>query len=265
MRHRRRHLLPEPYGIIRQSWVQRQHVGADGLHDLSVAAHVTAERTHDVTAQYGQQARPDRVRGVPYRHLRGQLRGRDPVRQQSRAGREPAALEDVVGHEQHAEQHNERVRRNTYLDTEDAGAEAEGEARKHTQQQSEGHVPAAVHAVGDQSVHKARKTVDQPHDGHYKAEAGVRDAILGRKARYGKGEVLAHEIEERITDHRGDDGAILPILESFGLFGCHGHFFSFLYLVHFMWRGRDISSRRTYVFLLFYPKSFTPSRGHHLR
>ncbi len=221
MRSGRLHHKVELHRIVGQRGVETQQIVAYRGERGLVGRHVAAHRAHYVSAEDGEQAGAYRVRGVPHRHLGGQLGGRNPVGQQSGARRESAALKDVVEHQQDAEQHHQSMGRDAEPDSENLRAEAERHACQHAQQQSDGHVPAAVHAVGDESVHEARQTVNETYDGHYETEARVRDAVLGRKARDGEREVLAHEIEERVTDHRGDDGAVLPILEFFGLFGCH--------------------------------------------
>ena len=59
-------------------WTPRRRVGR----------HVHAHGPHDIAAEDHHEARTDRVRGIPHRHLGRQLRGRNPVGQQTRAGRE---------------------------------------------------------------------------------------------------------------------------------------------------------------------------------
>ena len=82
-------------------------VGGDGSHGVGIARHVRPQRPHDVTAENHHEARADRVRGIPHRHLRRQLRRRNPMGQQTRAGRESRTLQQAVDdpHDAHEEDH----------------------------------------------------------------------------------------------------------------------------------------------------------------
>lgn len=185
-----------------------------------------AARPHDIAAEDHHQTGSDRVRGVPHRHLGGQLAGRDPVGQQPGAGRESRTLQQAVHHphDPHEEDHciGEPVARMLARDPAgDILAESEGEVGQRTECQSDGHVPAGVHAIGQNAVHKTRKSVDHAVECQKDAQADLRDAEIGLQAGHRQREILAHEIEERIADHRGQDRAHLPMLETLVLFGCH--------------------------------------------
>ena len=81
--------------------------------------------------------------------------GRNPVREKTRAGRETATLEDVVKHQQHAEQYYQRVGCNAKLNAQNRGAEAECEARQYAEQQADRHMVTTIHTVCQQSVQEA--------------------------------------------------------------------------------------------------------------
>ena len=53
-------------------------------------------------------------------------------------------------------------------------AESEREVGQRTQRQPDGHVPAGVHAVGQNAVGETRKAVDQAVQGEEDAEARLR-------------------------------------------------------------------------------------------
>ena len=166
------------------------------------------------------------MRGIPHRHFRRQLRRRNPVGQQTRAGRESRTLQQPVDdpHDAHEEDHRvaELVARMLARDpVGDVLAESEREVGQRAQRQTDGHVPAGVHAVGQNAVGETRKAVDQAVQGEEDAEARLRNAEIGFQAGHGQRKILAHEVEERVTDHRRDDRTHLPILEALGLFRCH--------------------------------------------
>ena len=201
-------------------------VGGDGSHGVGIARHVRPQRPHDVTAENHHEARADRVRGIPHRHLRRQLRRRNPMGQQTRAGRESRTLQQPVDdpHDAHEEDHRvaELVARMLARDpVGDVLAESEREVGQRAQRQTDGHVPAGVHAVGQNAVGETRKAVDQAVQGEKDTEARLRNAEIGFQTGHGQRKVLAHEVEERIADHRRDDRTHLPILEALGLFRCH--------------------------------------------
>ena len=202
-------------------------VGGDGRHGVGIARHIGSQRPHDIAAEDHHEARADRVRGIPHRHLGRQLRGRNPVGQQTRAGRKSRSLQQAVDDPHDAHEENQRVGElaAVVLSRDPVGdvlAEAEREVGQGAQRKTHGHVPAGVHPVGQNAVGEAREAVDQAVQSEEDAEARLRNAEVGFEAGHGQREVFAHEIEERIADHRGDDRAHLPILEALGLF--RGHF-----------------------------------------
>ena len=185
-----------------------------------------AHVAHDVAAENHHQSGANRVRGVPPRHLRGQLGGGHPVGQQPRAGREARPLQHAVDHphDAHEEYHHVGELRAVVFARKPVGdifAESEGEVREGAERQTDGHVPAGVHAVGQDTVHETRKPVDHTVQGQENTQAGFRDPQVGLQAGHRQREVFTHEVKERITHHRGDDGTRLPILEAFGLFRSH--------------------------------------------
>ena len=94
-------------------------------------------------------------------------------------------------------------------------AETEGEIGQRAERESRGHEEACVEPVGQNTVDETRKAVDQPVERKENTQAGFRNTQVGFEPRHGQRKVLADEIEERITDHRGDERAHLPVLEAF--------------------------------------------------
>ena len=185
-----------------------------------------AHVAHDVAAENHHQSGANRVRGVPPRHLRGQLGGGHPVGQQPRAGREARPLQHAVDHphDAHEEYHRVGELRAVVFARKPVGdifAESEGEVREGAERQTDGHVPAGVHAVGQHAVDEAREAIDHSVERQEDAQTRLGDAEVGLQTGHRKREVLAHEVEERVAHHRGDDGARLPVLEALFLFGCH--------------------------------------------
>lgn len=108
-----------------------------------------AHVAHDVAAENHHQSGANRVRGVPPRHLRGQLGGGHPVGQQPRAGREARPLQHAVDHphDAHEEYHRVGELRAVVFARKPVGdifAESEGEVREGAERQTDGHVPAGV-------------------------------------------------------------------------------------------------------------------------
>ena len=179
-----------------------------------------AHVAHDVAAEDDDQSRADRMRGVPHRHLGGQLLGRNPVGEQPRAGREARPLQHAVDHPHDAHEEDQRIvelRTRTLARDPLAhvDAETEGEIGQRAERESRGHEEACVEPVGQNTVDETRKAVDQPVERKENTQAGFRNTQVGFEPRHGQRKVLADEIEERITDHRGDERAHLPVLEAF--------------------------------------------------
>ena len=219
---RRSHDALHPGSIVGRN----AQIGGDRRHGVGVGRHVHAHGTHDVTAEDHHEARTDRMRGIPHRHLGRQLRRRNPVGQQTRTGRESRPLQHAVyhPHDPHEEDHRIGELRTVVLPRDPVGdilAESEGEVGQRTEREPDGHVPAGVHAVGQDTVHETRKPVDHTVQGQENTQAGFRDPQVGLQAGHRQREVFTHEVKERITHHRGDDGTRLPILEAFGLFRSH--------------------------------------------
>ena len=233
---RRNPETPAPGPVVRCKGHHRSHAFRIGgvhaqvrgnlCHGLGVSAQVLSHVAHQVTAEDHHQTGPDRMRGVPYRHLRGQLLGRNPVGQQAGARRESRTLQQAVDHPHHPHEKDHRVgelaahvlARNPVRDI---LSESEGEVGQRTERKADGHVPAGVHPVGEDAVDKAREAVDQSVERQKDTQARFRDAQIGLETRHGQREILAHEVEKCVPDHCGDDRPRLPILKSFALFRCH--------------------------------------------
>ena len=201
-------------------------IGGHGRHGVGIGRDVHTQRTHDISAEDHDQTGPDRVRGIPHRHLRRQLRGRNPVGQQAGAGRESRSLQHAVyhPHDTHEENHRIGELRTVVLARDPVGdvfAESEGEVGQCAERKSDSHVPAGVHPVGQNAVHETRKSVDHAVQGQENSQTGFRDPQIGLKAGHGQRKVFTHEVKERVTDHRGDDRTGLPVLEALGLFRSH--------------------------------------------
>ena len=176
--------------------------------------------------QHENQTGADRVRHVPDRHLGRQFVGRDPVGHQRRDGRHAHALEIAV--QQQDRTHDDRQRRDVFAAAgrarDEQGhfvAEPEPDVDERAERQAQRHEFAGAHPIGDESVDEPRNAVDDAVEGQEDSELRLGDAEGSLDARHGGVEVLAHEIVECVTDHRDDDGAGLPVLEFFRLFGCH--------------------------------------------
>ena len=74
-------------------------------------------------------------------------------------------------------------------------------------------MPAGYRPVCYDAVHELGKAVDYAYEAEDHTETGIGNPILLSKRRHCEGEVLAHEIEQGIANHRADDDPPLPILE----------------------------------------------------
>ena len=145
---------------------------------------------------------------------------------QRRDGRHAHALEIAV--QQQDRTHDDRQRRDVFAAAgrarDEQGhfvAEPEPDVDERAERQAQRHEFAGAHPIGDESVDEPRNAVDDAVEGQEDSELRLGDAEGSLDARHGGVEVLAHEIVECVTDHRDDDGAGLPVLEFFRLFGCH--------------------------------------------
>ena len=134
-------------------------IGGNRSHSIGIARHVSTQRTHDITAENHHQTRTDRVRSIPDRHFRRQFRGRNPMGQQARTGRKSRSLQQAVDdpHDTHEENHRIAELTAVVLARDPIGhvlAETERKVGQCTQRQTDGHVPAGVHAVGQNTVGK---------------------------------------------------------------------------------------------------------------
>ena len=177
-------------------------------------------------AHYKDQPGPDRVRHVPDRHFAGQFVGRHPVSHEGRDGWNSHALKITV--QQQNRTHDDRQRRNVLLPAGCSGdehrhfiTESESDIDQRTERKSQRHDLPGAYTVGDESINKAGQTVNNTVQGQKQPQLGLGYAECNLDARHGGIEILADKIIERITDHRHDDCAGLPVLEFLRLFGSH--------------------------------------------
>ena len=162
----------------------------------------------DIAAEDDGQSGADRVRGVPDRHLGRQPFGDDPVGHQPRAGRDAHALEPAVENPEDAQRQHR-------------GAESEEQVADAAENESRDQKVACVAAVAPDAVDELRESVDQSVEREEEAEVGFRDAHLLVEIRHGDTQVLAHEIEERVTEDAHRHGAEFPVFETFDLLVGH--------------------------------------------
>ena len=103
----------------------------------------------------------------------------------------------------------------------DHRSRSEQEVHKRTDGQPGDKMPAAVETVGQKAVYQLGHAIHETCYGEDRPERGLGDAIFSGQTWNGERKVLAYKIENRVADHRPDDCAPLPILESFFLFLCH--------------------------------------------
>ena len=171
--------------------------------------------SHNETAEDCEQTSTDGVRRVPNRHLRSQLLRWNPMREQTCARRESAALEDVVEYQQYTERNDERVRCYANLDAEQCRCKAKCKRCCRAEQQTERHMVASVHSIGEQTICETRQTIYQADNGEDDTETRIRDSVFGCQTRHCERKVFAHEVEQRIPEHCRNDCAPLPIFERF--------------------------------------------------
>ena len=157
--------------------------------------------------------------GIPDTHLCGQLTGSDPLGQHPGAGGKAHPLEILIendGHTHHQDQHVHELRplMHSGNPVADVHSEAEAKVCRSAEDQANSHESLGAHPFHHESVQEAAEAVDERADGYHYAEAGVGDAVLGRQARHGDGEVLPYKIIDGIDHHRNHDGAPLPVLET---------------------------------------------------
>ena len=145
------------------------------------------------------------------------------------AGRETAALKDIVQHQEdsHDDDHGIDKVRPFGLSCQpmaEVGTETECVIQQRTDTQPDNQMPSGVGTVGNKAVDELRHTIDDAHQRKDNAETGVRDAIGFAQRGHGKGEVLAYEIEHGIAYHRTDDDSPLPVTEA--VLGFHGRGFT---------------------------------------
>ena len=68
--------------------------------------------------------------------------------------------------------------------------------------------------VGDNAIHEFAQAIDNTHKAEDDTETSVGNPILLPQRRHGESEILPHEIEQGITDHRADDNLPLPVIET---------------------------------------------------
>ena len=156
--------------------------------------------------------------GIPHRSLRGKFLRRHPPGEEMVAGRESASLEHVIKHQQcgHDDNHGAHELSAPGLTGNEHGqfvGPAEKQVEHRTGGEPDGQMPAGDGPVRDDAVHEFGDSVDDAHQAEDDTETGVRDPILFPEGRHREGEVLAHEVEQRVAYHRTDDDPPLPVLE----------------------------------------------------
>ncbi len=134
------------------------------------------------------------------------------------AGRESAALEHIVEHEQrgHDDDHGADEFCTSGLARNHDGelvGPAEKQVEHRTGGEPDGQMPAGDGPVRDDAVHEFGDSVDDAHQAEDDTETCVRYPVLFPEGRHREGEVLAHEVEQRIAYHRTDDDPPLPVPE----------------------------------------------------
>ena len=210
--------------IHRRGDVRR--VLGDTCADLSVSAHVHSGVPHDVAAKHGDEESSDRMRGVPDGHLGSELVRWYPVGYQTVARRESASLEHIVDNVKHSEQDDKVIDKlRPVVRPDKVGADHRARSEQDVHERADGQsgdkMPAAVETVGQKAVYQLGHAIHETCDGEDSSERGLGDAIFSGQTRNGERKVLTYKIENRVADHRSDDCAPLPILETFFLFLCH--------------------------------------------
>lgn len=204
--------------IHRRGDVRR--VLGDTCADLSVSAHVHSGVPHDVAAKHGDEESSDRMRGVPDGHLGSELVRWYPVGYQTVARRESASLEHIVDNVKHSEQDDKVIDKlRPVVRPDKVGADHRARSEQDVHERADGQsgdkMPAAVETVGQKAVYQLGHAIHETCDGEDSSERGLGDAIFSGQTRNGERKVLTYKIENRVADHRSDDCAPLPILETF--------------------------------------------------
>ena len=145
---------------------------------------------------------------------------------QTVARRETASLEHIVDNIKHGEEYHKIMDKlRAVVRSHKVGADhrsrSEQEVHKRTDGQPGDKMPAAVETVGQEAVYQLGHAIHETCYGEDRPERGLGDAIFSGQTWNGERKVLAYKIENRVADHRPDDCAPLPVLESFFLFLCH--------------------------------------------
>ena len=90
-------------------------------------------------------------------------------------------------------------------------AEAEENIGKCAEEETNREHNACTVAVRDDTIHKARQTVDDTVQGQEETKLHLRDSELGSQTGHCHREVLANKVEQGIAYHRNNDGTNLPI------------------------------------------------------
>ena len=166
------------------------------------------------------------MRGVPDGHLGSELVRWYPVGYQTVARRESASLEHIVDNVKHSEQDDKVIDKlRPVVRPDKVGADHRARSEQDVHERADGQsgdkMPAAVETVGQKAVYQLGHAIHETCDGEDSSERGLGDAIFSGQTRNGERKVLTYKIENRVADHRSDDCAPLPILETFFLFLCH--------------------------------------------
>lgn len=127
---------------------------------------------------------------------------------QPRAGRHSHTLKPAVEHPEDTQcQHR--------------GAEPEQQVADAAENKSRHEEITCIAAVAPDAVEEFRKPVDQSVKCEEQPEVGFRDAHFLIEVGHGDAQILAHEIEERITEDAHRNGPEFPVFETFELFRTH--------------------------------------------
>ena len=205
---------PEHHKKKTQSAENRHRPEAPAPHAHALVRASYHAEPHDDAANLGDKASAYRVGRVPDGHFRREFLRRNPERYQLCARREAGPLEELVEDQQYPKRPGKgggagcRCRRlRPSCRAEQSGnprREAEGDIDERTREESEAEHLLRIHPVADDAVDELGQSVDDSAPEEEVAEHRLRNAAVLLKPGHCEGEVLAHEVEERVADHRGE-------------------------------------------------------------
>ena len=127
---------------------------------------------------------------------------------QPRAGRYAHALKPTVEDPEDAQRQHR-------------GAETEQQVADRAENESRHEETARIAAVAPNAVDEFRESVNHAVEREKQAEVGFRNAHLLVQIRHGDAQILAHEVEKRISEDAHRDGTEFPVFETPYLLGGH--------------------------------------------